>query len=42
MEKQDFIKELDGQIAALEQQLSKLKEKRVLLDKLEVKIVEAK
>lgn len=35
MEKQDLIKEVDGQIANLEKQLAKLKEKKALLGKLE-------
>jgi uncharacterized coiled-coil protein SlyX len=35
MEKQDFIDELDAQIANLEKQLARLKEKKALLSKLE-------
>ena len=37
MEKQDLTKEIDGQIANLEMQLTKLKEKKAVIDGLEVR-----
>jgi len=37
MKKQDLQKEIDGQITNLEAQLAKLKDKKALLDNLEVK-----